>query len=489
MAEKTAGFAPATETPEAALERLGRAIYQNEQIVKSAKPGSPEFKRAEAALKKLKADFDKANAEVDAKRAAAKKEKADKAKAKAQEDLDRAQALGDEERARKAREKLKQAEEDVKATGTKTYNEQRKEAIEKAGVAGYTGSGTKDKPLTLGGENFTGTYKGKKYQDGILVQETVTPGAGDGPGAGAGKEDVTDKTLWVSYLRATFGALEDKEQKNQVDRLFKTAIDQDWSEATFMEAIKGTKWWQNTFPSLRQFFLESNDPRNKATFAEKIKNNIDTINGKIEALGISVKYTDPQTGKIVDNADFIRGIALKAVENNWDDDQLENYLSTKGNILFTGGGTIGSYLDRIKAQAYAYGLKIDNNMEMMINRSLLDPMDGRDYNYWNNSMKQMAIDAPQNKPFAESLKAGRSLYEVTNSYRQQMANLLEVDSTAITWDDLMGKVIDKESGNARTFADFTKSLKQDPLWQYTRNAKETYSNMALDLAKMFGFAG
>ena len=70
-----------------------------------------------------------------------------------------------------------------------------------------------------------------------------------------------------------------------------------------------------------------------------------------------------------------------------------------------------------------------------------------------------------------------------------MANLLEVDSAAITWDDLMAKVVDKTSGNARTFADFTKALKQDPLWQYTRNAKETYSGMALDLAKMFGFAG
>jgi hypothetical protein len=70
-----------------------------------------------------------------------------------------------------------------------------------------------------------------------------------------------------------------------------------------------------------------------------------------------------------------------------------------------------------------------------------------------------------------------------------MANLLEVDSTAITWNDLMGKVVDNTTGNARTFADFTKQLKSDPLWQYTRNAKETYSNTALDIAKMFGFMG
>jgi hypothetical protein len=39
------------------------------------------------------------------------------------------------------------------------------------------------------------------------------------------------------------------------------------------------------------------------------------------------------------------------------------------------------------------------------------------------------------------------------------------------------------------FADFNKALKQDPIWQYTKNAKETYSNMALDLGSTFGYVG
>lgn len=493
MAERTAGFAPTTETPEEKLRKLGLAIYQNEQIIKSAKPGSPEFKKAEKALKTLREQFTAANAEVDALRSAAKKAAADKAKAKAQEELDRANALGNEEAAKKAREKIKKAEEDALATGTKTYNQQRQEQIETSGVRGYTGSGTKDKPLRLGTDLYTGTYKGKNYKDGILVVKAPSDGAGAKNGAGAGsdtagaKDDV--KTLWVSWLRKTFASLEDKTQKDQIDKLFDLAIAQGWDEKTFMEALKGTTWWQTTFPSLRQFFLESNDPRNKATFAEKVKNNIDKINDTLESLGISVQFTDPVTGKVTDNTEFINGVAMEAIKNNWDDNQLENYLATKGNILFTGGGTIGSYYNQVKQQAYLYGVNLDSTMQKTINYSLLDPNDGRDINYWLNTMKQMALDTPEYKPFAESLKAGRNLYEITNSYRQQMANLLEVDSTAITWQDLMAKVVDNTTGNARTFADFTKQLKNDPLWQYTRNAKETYSNMALDLAKMFGYTG
>lgn len=476
-----------SETPEERLRKLGIAIYQNEQILKSAKPGSAQFKKAQKNLEGLRKAFDEANAEVNALRASAKKTATNKAKAKAEEDLQRAEALGDEEKAQKARDKIKKAEEAAEESGTKTDNQQKDIDADK--TKNYTGTGTKDKPLELNGKAFSGTYKGKKYENGILV--SAAPAAAGGKGDVDGKDKADEnKALWVSYLRTTFAALEDKGQKAEIDRLFKLATGpQQWDEKKFMEELKGTSWWQNTFPTLRSFFLESNDPRNKSTFAQKVTNNVDSIMVKLEALGITPKQVDPQTGRIIDNSDFVKGIALKAIQNNWDDDQLENYLSTQSNFLFTGGGTIGSYLDRVKSTAYLYGINIDANLEKSINTSLLDPLDGRDYNYWVNSMKQMALDAPQNKPFQESLKAGRSLYEVTSTYRNQMANLLEVDSTAITWDDLMGKVLDKESGNARTFADFTKALKQDPLWQYTRNAKETYSGMALDLAKMFGYAG
>ena len=310
--------------------------------------------------------------------------------------------------------------------------------------------------------------------------EVITPTPADG---------LDTKTLWVSYLRSTFASLEDKTQKAQIDKLLEDAKTFKYDEKTFMEILKGTIWWQTTLPSMRSFFLETSDPRNASTFTEKVQNKMSTIAAKLDTLGISAMSTDPATGKLIDNSEFIKGLAMQTIQNNWDDAQLEDFIATKSNVMFTGGGTLGSTLEKVKNQAYMYGVKIDSALEKEINFSLLDPNDGRDANYWLYSVKQQAMDSPTYKPFAESLKAGRSLYEVTNNYRQQMANLLEVDSTAITWDDLMGKVVDNTTGNARTFADFTKQVKQDKLWQYTKNAKETYSNMALDLARTFGFSG
>lgn len=464
------------ETPQERIRKIGIGIYQNEQIIKSEKPGSARFKTAQKNLEALRKALNDANAELTAERNKAKKAAAEKAKAKAEEDLARAEALNDTKAAQKARDKIRAADDAAASTTPPPV------------------VGKDTTPADSDGDGIPNTLD-KNPNTFDKPKPKPKPGAGAGGTSGTGTpapapapgQDIKD--LWVSYLRTTFASLEDKTQKAEIDILLKRAKDEKWDEDTFMDALEGTVWWQATYPSIRSFFLDTHDPRKASTFAEKVANTMDSMLGKLEALGVTVRQIDPATGKVIDNTDFVKGIALKSIENNWDDDQLEQYLSTQSSVLFSGGGTLGSFYDRIAQQAYLYGVPLDETMKKTINTSLLDPLDGRDANYWIKTVKDMAYDAPQNKPFLASLQAGRNLYEVTNSYRTQMANLLEVDSTAITWNDLMGKVVDNTTGNARTFADFTKQLKSDPLWQYTRNAKETYSNTALDIAKMFGFMG
>jgi hypothetical protein len=184
---------------------------------------------------------------------------------------------------------------------------------------------------------------------------------------------------------------------------------------------------------------------------------------------------------------MVQGIAMESIQNGWNETQLQEHLATKSEIIFTGGGAIGSYVDQLKSQALKYGVNLDKNQLAYMQRDLLNPADGKDAQYYLNSIKQQSIDA--NPWFAASLKEGRTLYDVTSTYRNQMATLLEVAPENITWNDLMNKVVNKDKNAVNTFSDFTKTIKQDPLWQYTRNAKETYSNMAVDLMKQFGFMG
>jgi chemotaxis protein histidine kinase CheA len=303
------------------------------------------------------------------------------------------------------------------------------------------------------------------------------------------EKDLALKTMYVDFLRSTFAGLEDKTQKAEIDSLFERASKEGWTSDLFQQQLEGTSWWQTTLPSLRSWYLNTHDPRKQSTTVELIRNKVASVSSYLEKLGITVQGIDPVTGKAFDKSGYVSGIAQEAVKNGWDDNQLRDYLAGQAPIVFTGGGEIGSSLSKIRDTAYAYGVKLDPTYEKMINNSLLDSSDGRDAQYYIAEMRRQAIENPNNKAFTEALNSGRTLYEATRSYRNQMAGLLEVDESNVTWDDLMKKTVDSNTGAARTFADFTKQVKSDPLWQTTRNAKETYSTTALDLAKMFGLVG
>lgn len=462
-------------SPEERLRQLYISLENQRKALTKLKRPSTEYTKALNIFNTTQSNITTLETEVNAQRKT-KKKSADKTKLDALNDaLARAKEYGTADQVTKAQNDLDK------------YN----------GVEPVTKASTSELRYGPGGESLvpgTPEYEASTTTKPVVTTpqtpaSTTKPSTSTVPSAGSVSDTTDTKQLWVSYLRTVFNTIEDKTQKAEIDRLFDIAIKQKYTEATFMEALKGTQWWQTTSPSLIQFFLESNDPRNAGTFASTVSNKIDSVAAKLERLGVAPRVVDPLTGKVIDNSEYFKGIAVQAIQNNWTDSQLDNYLSTKSDLIFTGGGTIGSFVNQINQTAYLYGVALDKTMQNAINISLLDPMDGRDGQYWVNSVKQMAIDAPQNKPFLESLKVGKSLYEVTSNYRSQMASLLEVDPTAITWNDLMGKVIVKDTGNARTFADFNKALKQDPLWQYTKNAKETYSNMALDLARTFGYAG
>jgi hypothetical protein len=444
---------------------LNKLIFEQEQVIKSAPTTSARYREAVALRKQYIAERD---GMIEEARTKATTKKKNKDLTSAQEALQRAKDLGNETEAEKAQERIDALTKEKDKPKDKTFT-----------LGDRDGDGIPD--------SVDATPDAPTPKKSLTKSDTSkVPGAAVAD-TGKDKLPADVKSLWVSYLRSTFSSIDDKVQKAQIDNLLAKAQQQNWDEGTFIEALKGTIWWQTTLPSMRSFFLETHDPRNASTFAEKLNNQVDKVANRLEALGVSAQQRDPVTGALIDNSEYIRGIAMDSIKGNWDDNQLDNWLAEKGNIIFTGGGTLGTNLDRIKQTAFMYGTVLDANMQKEINLSLLDPNDGRDATFWVNSIKQDAINNPQFKPFQESLKQGRTLYEVTNSYRNQMATLLEVDGAAITWDDLLGKAVDGNTGNARTFADFTKTIKQDPLWQYTRNAKETYSNMALDLGKMFGF--
>jgi hypothetical protein len=69
-----------------------------------------------------------------------------------------------------------------------------------------------------------------------------------------------------------------------------------------------------------------------------------------------------------------------------------------------------------------------------------------------------------------------------------MASLLEMTPDAINLDDSLLRSaygMDKEM----SIYDFKRAVRKDPRWQYTDNAREEVSSVALGILRDFGFQG
>ena len=481
---------PYAPQPVTVAEQLRQAYIGIEQVKKQLaglKRGSKEYKEAKSNLDDAKKRVADLETQDKAERNAAKGKASTDKRAKLTDALERAKDYGTSDDVTKAQNALDTFDgknPELKPPSELRYGPSGESLI--PGTAAYEVGKTKPSTVTT-----TTDTSGVQVQAGPGFKPGGSAGGTQiqaGPGYKGKVPTVDPKTAWIGYLQTTFKTLP-QEFKNEIDRIFEQALapNSGWTQDTFNEAIQQTKWYQQTLPSIRSFFLETNDPRNQANFAEKLQIETANVAAKLEGLGIRTQQVDPVTGKVYDNTQTIQGIAMSKLQNGWTDVQLTQHLGDNAQLLFTGGGTIGSSVSTIRNAALSYGINLDKNYLNTIQTSLLDMTDGRDTNYYLNEMRNQAMDLY--KPFAESIKSGRTLYEITNNYRTKMSDLLEVDPENLSWKDMMNKVIDPTTGNARMLSDFTKQVKQDPLWQYTKNAKETYSNMAADLMKQFGFMG
>lgn len=304
-----------------------------------------------------------------------------------------------------------------------------------------------------------------------------------------------DKTAWISFMRQTFKTMTDTNESAIIMGLLETAKDKNWDEDYFMSMLdQKSTWWREQLPSMQQFFLESTDPRKVGVFQEKVNNTTAYVQSLMDKLGVNLNRVDPITGKVMSTADYteaVHGLVLQKMKNGWDDNQFEDYLAGNVDVVFSGGGTIGTAISNIKNWADSYGVNISNDYAKQINASILDPNDGRDTQWWYNEMQRQSIEAYA--PFADGLQMGRTMKDMTTSYRNTMASVLEVDPESISWNDLMKYAVTKDektgASSKTSMADFTKLLRNDPAWQKTQNARETYSSMAVDLLRDFGIMG
>jgi hypothetical protein len=159
-------------------------------------------------------------------------------------------------------------------------------------------------------------------------------------------------------------------------------------------------------------------------------------------------------------------------------DALKNYQTLQG-IAKANGFSIRDILPNISA------LTAGGDLETAVLRGLADG--SLDINRIAQDARVLA-SAGQPEYVRNLLNQGYDLQDVYAPYRNQMANVLELDPNTIDLNDATLRSAITDKGDMNIY-DFKKALKQDKRWQYTANAKEEVSNAALKVLQDFGFQG
>ena len=151
------------------------------------------------------------------------------------------------------------------------------------------------------------------------------------------------------------------------------------------------------------------------------------------------------------------------------------------------GGSVGGDLTALRATARANGFNLDTQFGSNINDWLQRLARGESVETFKNTIRGAAKLGLPDK-VANLLDQGLDLKDIYAPYRNVMASVLEVAPDSIGLDD---KTLRMAIGPEKEMSiyDFQRTLRKDPRWQYTDNARAEASDSVLKVLKDFGFQG
>jgi hypothetical protein len=151
------------------------------------------------------------------------------------------------------------------------------------------------------------------------------------------------------------------------------------------------------------------------------------------------------------------------------------------------GGKVGTDLTDLRATARANGFDLDTSFGSSINDWLQRLAKGESIETFKNTIRGAAKLGLPDK-VANLLDQGLDLKDIYDPYKKVMASVLEVAPDAISLDD---KTLRMAIGPEKEMSiyDFQRTLRKDPRWQYTNNAREEASDSVLKVLRDFGFQG
>jgi hypothetical protein len=188
--------------------------------------------------------------------------------------------------------------------------------------------------------------------------------------------------------------------------------------------------------------------------------------------------------------DEINALAQEAYDKGLDRERssFNAFIDSKFKFSATGAkGKAGEQLADLQAVAAANGLDLQKAFGTQLPSWFAAINKGESIDTYKKMIRDVAkIGMPQN--IASMLDNGVDLDAIYSPYKNVMASVLEINPQSITLNDpLLRSAITGEK--ELPIYEFQRQLRKDSRWQYTNQAKEEVSDVALKVLRDFGFQG
>ncbi|HUR18898.1 MAG TPA: hypothetical protein VMZ51_08195 [Acidimicrobiales bacterium] len=263
----------------------------------------------------------------------------------------------------------------------------------------------------------------------------------------------------------------------EIAPLFEQAYAEGWTAERFQAAVQATNWWRTSSEASRHYqSLQGTDPGEfQATLAE--------TNQEIRSIAVNMGYG----GGLVNDAHF-DWMANTAMSFGIKGAALQRFVADNLAQAIDGVPSSAVRTD-LYQMAASYGVDLDETTvrswfrEINAGRSTMD-------NFRSQMIEQAKALMPS---LSEELDKGMTLDQITNPYRSQIAEMMEIDPGTINfmrdpkWRNVVAYV-DPKTGATRKMSavEMAKYVREQPEWRKTKNALDSAAEIGERLLESFG---
>lgn len=313
-----------------------------------------------------------------------------------------------------------------------------------------------------------------KYVQNVLSYAGGSSGGGSTSTPSTGQASIDPQELAVQYgfTQAFLDA------NPELKGIFASAVKNQWSTDRFTAALQNTNWFKTHSADERKWLLlAATDPKSAGQQWNQAR------------VHLSQMLASQGSSNI--NTATYNAMVYNIVAKGWNDSQIQNYAGQF--VRLTNGkmsGDAESQYSSALQYAYSMGVKMsDSWYQSNIQKLEQGLLTQNDIQAGIRSQAKA-----QYSQFAQQIDGGQTVQDLASPYIQQMSNILEVDgSTLSAFDPTIKKALtykDPTTGQsgAQPLWQFENTLRQDPRWLQTNNARDSMMSTAHGVLQQMGFA-